>query len=288
MGKWKQVSGDVNWASHGVVLARLNKNSRDVDLVRIEPWIEHDSSAIPTHGLYIVSRGTFDYRDMGVDKKNVQGALRSSGMDEDEYKKLPPEHKAEVIASYEGYGGEEYSTSDLLDALPAKPGEIEFWHGKATEESVRKEEDSMRREALDKCFDTRFEIGEMPDKKAMEFAWGRDEAWEFHLDENERVGLGYAKLFHEIDDSGFNDKSGKWTIDELASFTKIVKALAQAPRGKDVKNLTKVWGYLGKPDFGDVDSAEEKERLEESADEMSESAQELAVSLMDHLGFSWR
>ena len=39
MSKWKQVSGDMDFSGTGCVLARDNPQSRDVNLVRITPWL---------------------------------------------------------------------------------------------------------------------------------------------------------------------------------------------------------------------------------------------------------
>lgn len=291
MPKWKQISGDVNWADYGVVFAKDDKENKSVELVMIEPWIEHDSSAIKTHGLYLVEERTVDYSDMGVDDDAVKGAIESTGMDEREYKKLSPAHKAEVIASYNGYAsysGEGRSTNDLLGALPDKPENIEFWHGKETEESVKNSNREMRKAGLEKVFDTRLDFGEMPEKKALEFAWGDDEKIVFEIDDNEKTGLGYAKLFaHSLPDRGFNPRNDQWVVEGADEFATIVEKLAKAPKGEGMGHgdLFKVKHYLGHPDLGEGE--EEEERLREMATEMAESSHELAINLMGQLGFDW-
>lgn len=276
MSKWKQISGDVNWSDYGGIFAKVNKEHGSVDLVRIEPWIEHDSSAIPTHGLYVVDDGVFYYDDLGADKKNVLSAMKSMGMDVDEYKKLEPEYKAEILASYEGYGGESRSTSDLMNALPDKPENIEFWHGKETEESIRAANQEMRRAALDKLYDTSFDFGEMPDAEALNFAFG-DESFEIDLDDNERAGFDYAMFV-----SGMKYKrNGNLVLDNLDDFKKVVTVLAEAPDGSELdlseRELERYRGY-----------GLTQEEVEEGANEQSGNARELAVKMMEALGFTWR
>jgi hypothetical protein len=293
MAKWKQISGDVNWADYGVVLAKDDKDQKSVELVRIEPWIEHDSSAIKTHGLYVVEGRSVDYGDMGVDEDDVKSAIESTGMDEREYKKLSPAHKAEIIASYNGYGGysgDERSTNNLLGALPDKPENIEFWHGKETEDSVKEANREMRKAGLEKAFDTRLDFGEVPEKKALDFAWGDEENITFEIDDNEASGLGYAKLFaHSLNALvGFDPRTNRLTIDNAKDFALAVEKLAKAPKGEGMGSgdLFKVKHYLGHPEnIGEGE--EETEHLREMATEMAESAHELAINLMGQLGFDW-
>ena len=58
MNKWRQIGGDMTWEKYGVVLARSNTEARQVDLVRIVPWMEHDKEAAVTHGLYLVDEAS--------------------------------------------------------------------------------------------------------------------------------------------------------------------------------------------------------------------------------------
>ena len=292
MGKWKQVGGDMDWAGVGCVLAKDDKTYKQVELVRIEPWMEHDSSAIPTHGLYCRDATTVDYDDMAVDKPNVKSALRSVGMNEDEYEQLEPVYKAEIIASVHGYDESE-STSDLAGALPVKDAdidEIEFFHGrKENLDKVKAAEDDMRREALDKCFKTSLDFGKMPGKKALDFAWGEGTRF-FKIDDDEKAGLGYAKLYARIDDSRVDYRSGNWAIASADDFKEIVEALASAPTGEKFSHhdRAKMMHYLGHPEGLGEDRDEENERLSEMATEGAESAHQLATSMMENLGFSWR
>ena len=213
-------------------------------------------------------------------------------MDEREYKKLSPAHKAEVITAHGGYGsysGDERSTNDLLGALPDKPENIEFWHGKETEESVKQANREMRKAGLEKVFDTRLDFGELPENKALDFAWGDDENVTFEIDDDEKTGLGYAKLFaHSLNAlAGFDPRTNRMTIDNAKDFGLVVEKLAKAPKGEGMGHgdLSKIKHYLGHPDLGEGE--EEEERLREMATEMAESSHELAINLMGQLGFDW-
>lgn len=286
MGKWKQISGDVNWDKYGCLLARVNTNGRDVDLVRIEPWLEHDSSALRTHGLWLVDHGTVDYSDMGVDSRDVQGAIQTAGVDAAEYKKLPVEGKAQVIVEYRGLGGESRSVNDLMEALPDKPENITFWHGKETADSIRNANTEMRREALDsgKLFKTSGRFPKLPEDEALEFILADDE-WEFNLDDNAVAGLGYAQLFGapSVD---LDKKSGKLTIRSPREFAKIVRSLSEAPLAKEVgpSKHHLIEKYLG---WTDTNKSDDMSR-DEAADELAESAHEAAENLLSEIGFSWR
>lgn len=268
MPKWKQVSGDISWASYGVVLAK--KGNREVELVRIEPWLEHDSSAIPSHGLYIVEHTTVDFDDMGTNLVEVKVAMSSVGIDEKEYKKLDPVYKADIIANHYGYE-DSLSANNLLKALPAKPNEIEFLAGKETEESVKEANDEMRREALQKVFETRLTAGVMPDEDALKFAFGDDE-FEAQLKGEDAEAYKYA-----MEMAGLYGGSNLSLT--LPQFKKVINALWNAPLGEELsgKKLTKAKQILRLA--GDD--------VEKEADRLGEIAQSLASSMMETLGFDW-
>lgn len=287
MSKWKQTGGDVSWDKYGLILTRINDDW--VEVFRLEPAMEHDKEMAVSHGFWFASSAEFKISDLeDWENKEVKGAASYVGMDKEEWAEMPPEGKAEAYATY-GHWDQEETGNDLNGLLPGKPEDIEFSHGKETKESLEDSNAEMRREALEANFDTSLDIGEMPDDDALEFAWGEgDHAWEFEINDNEKSGLGYAKLFSKIDDSGFDARTNKWTIDDAKTFAKIVESLAKLPTGDDITPHyhTKIMTYLGHPEYGDKE--EEKERVEAAATEFAESAQELAVSLMGHLGFDWR
>lgn len=285
--KWRQISGDVNWSDYGIVLAKDIPSAEQVELVRIEPWLEHDSSAILTYGgLFIVDEATFDYDDLDSSRKDVKSAMQTVGMDQEDYDKLEPVHKAEVYASTHGYGGEGRTTSDLVKALPDRPEDIEFFHGKETVESVRAAEADQRRAALDKLFDTSFDFGEMPSDDAIEFAV--EGGFVQELDGNDVAGYGYAVLV--ADDAMPTLTNGRpitLEIEDADDFKVVVWNLANASKMDfaelDAKKQNKVRDYLGMgyPNMDDED-------LHRMATELGESAGELAVKMMETVGFTWR
>jgi hypothetical protein len=277
--KWKQIGGDMTWENHGGVFAR--DDGRGVDIVRVDSWAELDSSAIPTHGLYNSQEDYFDYDDLaegilpGALPKNVKDALRSSGMDEEEYAKLEPVHKAEVLASYQGYGGDDKSSNDLLELLPDDPENIEFWGGKETKEKVRGYNDDARRDAVRDHFKSRMSWGEWPSKKTFDFAFGDDD-FEMKLSDDDTSAFGYAMAM-----AGIKKHGPDLSLDK-EDFKKVVEALAKAPGGEDLvpATMNKLKHYLGH-------QIDDEEQLKEMAEEMAEGARSLASSMMETLGIEW-
>lgn len=289
MSKWKQISGDMTWEKYGVLLAKVDGGS--VELVRIDPWAEHDHDAQLTHGLYLVDEGSFDEDDLNVlmNHKKIASACQSVGMDLEEYQKLPIEAKAEVMAGWGGLGGDSKSTNNLLEALPDKPENIEFWGGKETTEKVEQYGYDERREAVQHHFDERLDFGEMPSDKALEFAIG-DDGYTFELgDDNWKAGLGYAALFSKILDPNRGAKErSSISMDDAAQFTKIIEALVKAPTGEGAtqNDMHKARKFFGLDVSYDVKKDEED--VQRLMTEASESARELATAMMEGIGFDWR
>ena len=190
MSRWRQIGGDVTWEKYGIVLARTEPEYEQVRLVRVVPWMEHDKEAAVTHGLYLVDEKTVDFSELSIERRDVQGAMRSAGLDRAEWEELGPEYRAEVLASHEGYE-ESRSVNTLAEALPVPPGEIEFHGQQETLENLEAYDDEMRREALDANFDTRLSFGEMPETDAIEFALGGEE-FKIELQGQDALAFEYA------------------------------------------------------------------------------------------------
>lgn len=260
MGKWTQIGGDMNWSGVGVVLAKDDPENESVELVCIDPWAELDSSAEISHGLYNKREGYFDYSDLQLDSRNIKSALESIGMHEDEWEELSMPGRAEALASYQGYGGDDVSGDDLLELLPDKPENIEFWGGSETKESVQKDNANLRREALERHFKTSLDGGTMPTKKALEYAMGGEE-WEFEVSGEDAHAFAYAMQNAKLDIRG-----PKISLDTPGDVERIVMALWNSiPRGAAQKDFA--YGKRQK---------------------LSENAREIAISIMESLGFNWR
>jgi hypothetical protein len=269
--RWRQIAGDVTWESHGVVLARNNPAARQVHLVRIDPWMEHDREAAVSHGLYLVDAVTFDHDDLGLDRPDVRGAIAYVGVNAAEYETLDPEHRAEILASYAGY--EESSSVDrLIDALPVAPGEIAFWGGTETEEKLASYDADMRREALAANFDTRLTFGELPPHEALAFALGA-EPLTLELQGQDAIAFEYAVMAAGV--------PGR--TDSAEDVAATVRALAGAPPPADqdseamdprLERILTAWeGRYGDP----MD--------EENG--ITAVAASLASSMMSAIGFEW-
>jgi hypothetical protein len=270
MSNWKQVGGDITWERHGLVLAKDEPEYRQVHLLRVEPWLEHDKEAAVSHGLYVVDEATFDHDDFAAHRKEVRDALRSVGMEVETYDELTPEHKAEVLASYSGYQ-ESRSVDHLAEALPAPVDAIEFWGGRETLDKLETYDAEMRREALDANFKTRLTFGRLPDQEALAFALG-DDGFDIELKGADALAFEYA----------VTAAGASGATDTAEAFALTVRALADAPS----------------PDELDPDAREGLESIlvewqrrygdaRDEDDGIAAAGRELASSFMTAIGFEW-
>lgn len=269
MGGWKQVSGDMIWERHGVVLAKLDTPARQVELVRITPWIEHDSEAAVSHGLYLVDSTTVDFEDLGPENSDVVDAVSSVEMDAADYAALDPEHKAELLSYYRGYE-DSRSVDELDEALPGPVDEIEFWGGKETKEKLAEYDHDLRRECLEANFKTRMTSGVMPSEDALTFALG-DSEFSMELKGQDALAFNYATIVADVSGDTYSP----------AAFATTVQALANAPSPTDLESQS---GQVGRI------LAEWEEHYGDPSDEddgIANAAMNLASSMMENLGFDW-
>jgi len=268
---WRQVDGDMGWDRHGVVLAKDDPDAREVHLVRIVPWIEHDSEAAVSHGLYLVDETVIDYDDLDVGQPNLRGALSYVGLGPEEFEALGPDYRAAALAAYSGFE-DSRSVNKLAEALPAPPEEIEFWAGKETTDKLSSYDADLRRESLEANFDTRLTFGQLPEADALEFALGGD-PFELNLQGQDALAFEYAAI-------AAGDPGGTDSAEDVAAT---VSALVAAPSPAE------------------SDAAAHDPRLEQILDEWDErygdpsdedggivaTAEALASSIMSTLGFEW-
>lgn len=286
MGKWKQVSGDMNWDGTGCVLAKDNKRTRQVELVKIEPWLELDSSALSDgYEFWCVDTTTLDYEDLGVDRKGVLGAIKSAGMEVDDYKRGDPASKADLVASHQGYE-DSRSTSDLLDALPDKPENIEFWGGKETRETVLAHNDEMRREVVQKLAGYR-RRGEVPSYDLLKLAMG-DKPLTLKLDSDEIQALVYTGLttsLHDVVQLDFNAPTGKLKIPDAENAEILLKCLGRTAKGSglSIDEQDTLMAFFAIPPTGE--RVDRLDALRSEAQNAHDAAEELAETILDKLGF---
>jgi hypothetical protein len=269
MSGWRQIGGDMSWERHGVVLAKLDAKSRQVELVRITPWLEHDAAAAVSEGLYLVDSTTVDVDDLGIDDPDVRKAMRTAGIDSAEFEALVPEFKAEILASYRGLE-DGRTVNTLAAALPGPAEEIAFWSGRETTAKLADYDRELRREALEANFETRMRFGAMPNRQALAFALG-DEPFALDLKGADALAFKYAIAVAGIDGS----------VDTTDLFLETVKALAESlpptelvDRDPSIEELIGRWAELyGDP--SDDDSG------------IASTAQSLASAMLETLGFEW-
>jgi hypothetical protein len=270
MAAWQQIGGDMTWEMHGVVLGKDDPHGRQVHLVRVIPWLEHDREAAVTHGLYLVDEKTVDYDDLDASRSEVQQALRSTGVRPDEYDDLGAMYKADLVAEVSGYD-DSRSADTLAEALPDAPEKIAFWGQPETSAKLEEYDRERRREALEANFKTRLTFGVMPAPDALEFALG-GEGLEIELQGQDALAFEYATTVAGV--SGATDSA-----DEIAET---VQALVDAPPPSDLDpdvsaNIERVL-------------AEWEDRYGDPSDEedgIATAAQGVASAMMSALGFEW-
>jgi hypothetical protein len=284
MSQWKQVSGDMSFDSHGLVLAK--DEGSYVDLVKIDPWLELDSSSLSEgYGFWCVDSTTIDKDDMGLNGRDVKEAIRSVGMDPEEYEKLEPIYKAEIIASYSGYD-DSRSTSDYADALPAPIEEIEFWSGPGSKFDVASINDEMRMAVVYKLYGGDFDEDDLPDDEALELAWG-DGPRTFDLDDDQAQALryAYAVTSGSYDWQPPRDDDRKLVIADAMAFKRLLETLQAAPDSADqpATAITKLQAaYQGS---FDLDWEDKREQTAYLIDEDAKEAKNLIKELLSRLGF---
>jgi hypothetical protein len=284
MSKWKQVSGDMDFSGVGCVLARTNAKSRSVDLVKIEPWLELDSSALKEgYDFWCVDDTTIDYNDMATSKPDVQDALKSIGMDVAEYKKLAPAYKAEIIASYRGYG-DSRSTSDFADALPAPIDQIEFWSGSSSKKDVESINDGMRRDVVSKLYGGDYRRGKLPDADILKMAFG-DEKRSFDITEEQAQAIRYALAVANGTYSWPEPLLTSLAVKDSSAMMELLEALRDAPESSKLPphKITHLQGPYGQS--FDLDWEDEREQVAYMIDEDAKTAHDLIGDLLSQLGF---
>jgi hypothetical protein len=283
MGKWKQVSGDMSFDSVGCTIAKVSPKYRQVELVKITPWLELDSSALKEgYGFWDVEETTIDYDDLSVKRDDVLSAIQSAGMSIEEYKKLDPAGKAVVITDHSGFDSDSRSTNDFADALPVGINEIEWWHkGDYDIESINSE---MRYAVTNKVYGGDFR-DEVPDDEALELAMGDEEATA-ELTDDEAQALRYALAVssgkYTWPKSSNPDKNIK--IPNIEAMKKLLDALFNAPESASLEadKLAKLFGAYN--ESFDLDWEDKREQANYMIDEDAKAAHELGNSIIQRLG----
>lgn len=284
MAKWKQVDGDMDFAGTGCTLARANKAARTVELVRITPWLELDSSAMREgYGLWDVSSTYVDYSEMGVDKRTVRDALKTIDMDEDDYRRLSPENKAAIIAEYSGYSESE-SVSDFGKALPAPIGQIEFYRGSGQTADIPAINRSMRREATYKLYGGH--PNRVPSEKALTFATG-GEPVEMPLDDEQAQAVRYAMAAASKKWSWPDPKPSDSSLaaPDVPTLRELLTVLFNAPGSKDLADdlVEKLSASYGRD--VELDWEDKAEQVRSMIDDDAENARRLGRDVLEELGF---
>ena len=286
MTNWKQVSGDVDFSGTGCVLARDNPSSRDVDLVRITPWLEMDSSALTQgYGFWDVCRTTIDYDDMQVENDDVQSAMEYTDVDAKEYQALDPAHKAAVIAEYSGYG-ESTSTSDFAKALPAPIDQIQFWAGSENHD-IESINDEMRREVTSKLYGGKFSsLGRLPTDEALDLAFGSGpRTFELNDDEAQAVRYALAAASAKYDWPAPHADDCTLTIPNHQKLKSLLEILHDAPDSADLPAAALARLQAAYERTYNLDWDDKHEQTAYLIDGDAKEARRLIDNLLENLGF---
>lgn len=286
MSNWKQVSGDMDFSGVGCVLAMTDKKRGSVELVRITPWLEMDSSALKEgYDFWDVSTTTVDYSDMGVDKPDVKSALSYVDMNPAEYKKLDPAYKAEIIASASGYG-DSRSTSDYADALPAPIDQITFWSGSASKKDIKSINDEMRFAVVSMLYGGDYRDDRIPDADILKLAFGEEpKTIELNEDETQAVRYALAVAFNNYSWPSPKDSDSKLFLKNNEALLELLEYLQDTPDSADMaaEHITKLQESYDR-DFN-LDWPDPREQTAYLIDEDATAAHALIGELLSKLGF---
>jgi hypothetical protein len=272
MSNWQQIGGDMTWEKYGVVLALDEPRVRQVRLVRVTPWLEHDKEAAVTHGLYLVDEKTVDYDDLEAFRSEVKQALRSTGVRPDEYDELGPKYKAQLLADTSGYE-DSRSVDKLAEALPDAPENIEFWGQPETSANLDEYDQETRREALEANFDTRMTFGVMPEMDALEFALGGEE-FEMEFQGESSLAFEYATTVAGIAGDTSSTEEFAATVGALAGAPPLSELAPEALESTALQRILDEWERR----YGDLD---------DESTGIAAAAQTIASDMMSAIGFEW-
>jgi hypothetical protein len=287
MAKWKQVDGDRDFSGVGCVLA--NDEGSYIELVRITPWLEMDSSALKEgYSLWDISTATFDLDNLDPKKKTVQDAMKTVGLSREDYDELEPSYRAAVLASHEGYE-DSTSTNDFAKALPAPIDQIEFYAGQAKPDDIAEINSSMRREATQKLYGGSRK--KVPTLEALEFALGEDETLTIPLDENEAQAVRFTTALETETNTGeFSNTEllNELTIvpPEATNLQLLIKALNKTSNLKPSDLRPEVLGRIARSYAAHYDvNPDDLEAIDDFIKEDADAAKELSERILSDLGF---
>ena len=151
MHRWKQISGDMDPARYGAIIARSEANDTALELKEIQPVREYvgDEEAAEVGFPFWTREAWYDTEDLQLSRQEVRHAMNAVGLEEEQLAGMSPEERglaiAEALMRYgdkveEGTGG---WSEDVLSE------EVEWWQGEPEGASALAEEDAeFRREIL--------------------------------------------------------------------------------------------------------------------------------------------
>lgn len=148
MDRWKQIGGDVIPGAHGGIIARTDGEA--IEIREIQPVREFvgDGEAREVGFPFWSREAYFDSSDLSLDSDEVQSALESIGMSDEQLEQEKPEVRALIIAeALLRYGSSEEGPGGWAEDVV--PDEVEWWTGKvAGPEYFADEDEDFIREVL--------------------------------------------------------------------------------------------------------------------------------------------
>ena len=148
MEMWEQIGGDMNPGAYGGLLARSDGDA--LELLEIQPVREYvgDGEAADVGFPFWTRESYFTVDDLDLSNKDVQSALRTVGLEEDDLEEMSPTQRALAIAEALARWGraDEGPAGWSEDVVPER---VKWWGGKvAGPEYLAEDDEEFRREVL--------------------------------------------------------------------------------------------------------------------------------------------
>lgn len=147
---WRQVGGDVDPGAHGGIIAAADGTAIEIREIQPVRAFVGDGEAQEVGYPFWSREGYYDANDLDTDRKEVQNAMRSSGLTEDDLRDLTPNQRAmaiaEILLSY-GSGADEGPSGWSEDVVP---GRVKWFRSKGSQGAsyLADEDDEFRTEIM--------------------------------------------------------------------------------------------------------------------------------------------
>lgn len=147
---WKQIGGDQNPGRYGALIARISRGGDDIEIVEIQPVLEHvgDAEARQVGFPFWSNEASYSKEDLRPGSKEMQDAMRSYDVTEEDLPEGTGDNYwfalAEIAMRY-GIGVDPGPSGFAEDVVP---GKVKWWSGKVAGPNYLLDEDKAFRRLL--------------------------------------------------------------------------------------------------------------------------------------------